>query len=162
MNATDRVITALTPGTIFNKAEKIYRSLDSLSKFAGLSEDETIALLSGDLVDLVTCKPAKDQQTILVALIEVADAALPPADEEKAKPEPPGPFPPAPAGEDILQEAEHPAIGVMVGDPDIPPGEQVVVKLAGLPLENEQLAKAAFGLGYEDEADAPAAEEAGE
>jgi hypothetical protein len=83
VNAIDRIITALTPGTIFNKGGLVYRSLGTLAKFAGLEEDETVALLSGDMAGLVTCKPAKDQQTILIALNAVLDAALPaPAEEE--------------------------------------------------------------------------------
>jgi hypothetical protein len=110
VNATDRIIAALTPGTIFNKGEKIYRSLDSLSKFAGLSEDETITLLSGDMVDLVTCKPAKDQQTILIGLIAIVDAALPaPAEEQEEGNDPPVHLPlPAPLaalGEDGIAMA---------------------------------------------------------
>jgi hypothetical protein len=68
VNATDKIITALTPGSIFNRNGKVFRSISSLAQFAGLEEAEVLELLNGDLTDVVTCKPSKKGKGILVAL----------------------------------------------------------------------------------------------
>lgn len=68
MNTTDKIVTALTPGSIFNRNGLVFRSLGSLASFTELEEDEVLALLNGDLSDLVTCKPSTKGKGILVAL----------------------------------------------------------------------------------------------
>ena len=73
MNVTDKIITALTPGSIFNRNGLIFRSLGSLAAFAKLEEAEVLELLNGDLVDLVTCKPSARGKGILVALTAVIE-----------------------------------------------------------------------------------------
>lgn len=70
MNTTDKIVTALTPGSIFNGNGLLFRSLSSLAEFAGLPEDEVLELLNGDMSQVVTCKPSKKGKGILVALIE--------------------------------------------------------------------------------------------
>ncbi len=81
MNTTDKIITALTPGSIFNRNELIFRSLGSLASFTELEENEVLELLNGDLVDVVTCKPSAKGKGILVALtvqipVEVPDGPV--------------------------------------------------------------------------------------
>jgi len=70
VNTNDRIITALTPGSIFNGSGLVWRSLNSLAQFAGLEENELIDLLNGDLAGVVTCKPSTKGKGILVALVE--------------------------------------------------------------------------------------------
>ncbi len=70
MNTTDKIVTALTPGSIFNRNGMVFRSVASLAAFAGMEEDEILELLGGDLAQMVTCKPSKKGKGILVALTE--------------------------------------------------------------------------------------------
>lgn len=74
MNTTDKIITALTPGSIFNRNGLVFRSAKSLAEFAGVPEDEVLALLNGDLAQMVTCKPSKKGKGILVALTAMVEA----------------------------------------------------------------------------------------
>ncbi len=132
MNTTDKVVTALTPGSIFNRNGLIFRSVSSLASFAGMEEGEILELLNGDMSQMVTCKPSKRGKGVLVALTnqipveeggetpvaqlavlagnaiqaEAEVAAAPVVDEEEAE----GPLPDAPAvtaetvvGEDLPQ-----------------------------------------------------------
>jgi len=68
VNTTDKIVTALTPGSIFNRNGLVFRSVGSLAEFAGMEDDEILELLNGDLAQLVTCKPSKKGKGILVAL----------------------------------------------------------------------------------------------
>ena len=68
MNTADKLVTALTPGSIFNRNGLIFRSLSSLASFAELEEGEVLELLNGDMAQIVTCKPSKKGKGILVAL----------------------------------------------------------------------------------------------
>jgi len=68
VNPTDTIVTALTPGSIFNRNALVFRSVASLAEFTGLAENEVLDILNGDLVALVTCKPSKKGKGILVAL----------------------------------------------------------------------------------------------
>lgn len=70
MNTTDKIVTALTPGSIFNRNGLVFRSVASLASFAGMEEDEILELLGGDLAQMVTCKPSKKGKGILVALTD--------------------------------------------------------------------------------------------
>lgn len=73
MNQADKIVIALTPGSIFNRGALVFRSLASLAEFTGLEENQVLDILNGDLVAMVTCKPSKKGKGILVALT----AALP-------------------------------------------------------------------------------------
>ncbi len=116
MNTTDKIVTALTPGSIFNGNGLVYRSLGALAEFTGLAEDEVLELLNGDMSQVVTCKPSKKGKGILVALIEQAqlqqqggeptviaampdEAGEPVAEEEPAHEDPLGDAPTADAEE---------------------------------------------------------------
>ena len=75
MNTTDKLVTALTPGSIFNRNGLIFRSVGSLAEFAGMEENEVLELLNGDMAQIVTCKPSKKGKGILVALTDQIPAA---------------------------------------------------------------------------------------
>jgi hypothetical protein len=68
MNPLDAIILALTPGTPFNDKGLVFRSVDTLRAFAGISTNEVMDLLIGDLALLVTCKPSKKNKGVMVAL----------------------------------------------------------------------------------------------
>jgi hypothetical protein len=74
VNTTDKIVTALTPGSIFNRNGLVFRSAKSLAEFSGITEDEVLATLNGDLAVLVTCKPSKKGKGILVALTAIHEA----------------------------------------------------------------------------------------
>lgn len=75
MNSTDRIVTALTPGSMFNRKGLVFRSVKSLAEFAGISEEDVLNILNGDLVAIVTCKPSGKGKGILVGLNEAIQAA---------------------------------------------------------------------------------------
>ena len=114
MNATDKIITALTPGSIFNRNGLVFRSLGSLASFTEMEEDEVLALLNAELAELVTCKPSTKGKGILVALTEhipaeeqdgpVQIAAVP---GEPMEAEVPAPGPPI-IDEEVGEVAEEP------------------------------------------------------
>ena len=70
MNTTDKIVTALTPGSIFNRNGHVFRSIATLAEFADMDQDEVLGLLNGDMAALVTCKPSKKGKGILVALTD--------------------------------------------------------------------------------------------
>lgn len=107
MSARDRIITALTPGTPFNSSGLVWRSVDALSRFAGLDPDQTLEILAGDLAEEVAVRPSKTNAGLLAALkaqipqaadpgddVQVAVAGGPafnaPAEQEQAVGEAPG------------------------------------------------------------------------
>ena len=119
MNTTDKIITALTPGSIFNRNGLIFRSVFSLAEFSGLEENEVLELLNGDLAQMVTCKPSKKGKGILVALTEQIPVE-----------EPDGPVAivvaPIAPGVPLQQEAEEVAAEGPLGDAPIDDAEEVV------------------------------------
>lgn len=70
MNSIDKIVAALTPGSIFNRNNLVFRSVDTLASFTGMEVNEVLELLNGDLVQLVTCKPSKKGKGILVAMTD--------------------------------------------------------------------------------------------
>ena len=70
MNTADKIVTALTPGSIFNRNGLVFRSVNSLAEFAGIPAEEVLELLNGDMAQVVTCKPSKKGKGILVALTD--------------------------------------------------------------------------------------------
>ena len=70
MNTNDRIITALTPGTPFNVHGRIFRSIEVLAAYAGITVDAAIDLLVGDLASLTAIKPVKKggQHRLMAAL----------------------------------------------------------------------------------------------
>ncbi len=70
MNTADKIVTALTPGSIFNRNGLVFRSVNSLAEFAGIPSEEVLELLNGDMAQVVTCKPSKKGKGILVALTD--------------------------------------------------------------------------------------------
>ena len=86
MNTTDKIVTALTPGSIFNGNGLVFRSLGALAEFTGLAEDEVLELLNGDMSQVVTCKPSKKGKGILVALVEQVQIQQAVAEAEAGEP----------------------------------------------------------------------------
>jgi hypothetical protein len=85
MNIRDRVVTALTPGSAFNANGLIWRSVDALSQFAGVTPEETLELLAGDLSDVAVVRPSQTGKGLLAALKEhVPQAANPGQNEQVA------------------------------------------------------------------------------
>ncbi len=68
MNSTDKIVTALTPGSIFNRNAHVFRSIMTLAQFAEMDEGDVLDILNGDLSGTVTCKPSAKGKGILVAL----------------------------------------------------------------------------------------------
>ncbi len=76
MNTRDRIITALTPGSAFNANGLVWRSIDALSQFAGVSSEEALELLAGDLADIAVVRPSQTGKGLLAALkVHVPQAA---------------------------------------------------------------------------------------
>jgi hypothetical protein len=98
MNTNDRIITALTPGSIFNRKGHVFRSLKALADFAELETAELVDLLNGELAPMLTCKPStqKGKGGILVALTAQAEVAALAAEDFAVE----GEVPPEPLGED--------------------------------------------------------------
>ncbi len=109
MNTTDKIITALTPGSIFNRNGLIFRSLSSLASFTELEEGEVLELLNGDLAGVVTCKPSTKGKGILVALTA-----------------------------QIPAEVEDGPVAIVAGpvNPGIPIGDPAILMAADAPLED--------------------------
>ena len=85
MNTRDRIICALTPGSAFNANGLIWRSIDALSQFAGVTLEETLELLAGDLADIVVVRPSQTGKGLLAALKEhIPQAANQGQDEQVA------------------------------------------------------------------------------
>ena len=68
MNVNDKIVTALTPGSFFNRKGLIFRSLRALSEFAGVDPEGLLEVLNGELAAVVTCKASGKGKGILVAL----------------------------------------------------------------------------------------------
>lgn len=70
MNPVDAIITALTPGSLFNQSGKVFRSTKALAQFAGVEQNEILELLQDNLADQVTIRPSakRPENGPLVAL----------------------------------------------------------------------------------------------
>ena len=76
MNPVDAIGLALTPGTVFNQKNKIFRSAKSLAQFASIEQNEVLGLIADNLADKVTIRPSNKnpQNGPLVALTEFIPA----------------------------------------------------------------------------------------
>lgn len=79
MNSIDIIQQALTPGSVLNPKNLVFRSAHTLAQFAGLSYNDTVSLIIDNLADRVTIKPSNKnpEKGPLVALNEVLDAYEP-------------------------------------------------------------------------------------
>jgi hypothetical protein len=89
MNAQDAIHQALSPGTMLNQRNKVWRSVSALGQFADLDNLEVLETLNAHFADVVTIRPnvAHPDNGPLVALIE----HIPPGEvpEEAVDPEAP-------------------------------------------------------------------------
>lgn len=81
MNIRDRVIIALTPGSPFNANALVWRSIEALAQFAGISAGQTLELLAGDLGDVAVVRPSAK------GLVAALKEHVPPADKVGDKPQ---------------------------------------------------------------------------
>lgn len=81
MDAVDAIGMALTPGTVFNQQNKVFRSAKALAQFANVEQGEILALVADNLANRVTIRPSakRPENGPLIALTEYI-----PAQEEKA------------------------------------------------------------------------------
>lgn len=72
MDAVDAIGMALTPGTVFNQQNKIFRSAKALAQFANVDQGEVLALVADNLADRVTIRPSakRPENGPLIALTE--------------------------------------------------------------------------------------------
>lgn len=85
MHVNDVILNVLQPGSPFNPKSKIFRSVDTVAAFAGLSRGDTLSLLAGDLAPQVVMKPSKKPGVILVALKVVLDQQAPQPEPKMVK-----------------------------------------------------------------------------
>lgn len=80
MDAVDAIGMALTPGTVFNQQNKVFRSAKALAQFANVAQTEVLGLIAEHLADRVTIRPSqkRPENGPLIALTEyIPDAAEP-------------------------------------------------------------------------------------
>lgn len=72
MDAVDAIGMALTPGTVFNQQNKVFRSAKALAQFANVDQGEVLALVAENLADRVTIRPSnkRPENGPLIALTE--------------------------------------------------------------------------------------------
>ncbi|KKM08015.1 hypothetical protein LCGC14_1728070, partial [marine sediment metagenome] len=72
MNAVDAIGMALTPGTVFNQQNKVFRSAKALAQFANVDQGEVLALVADNLAERVTIRPStkRPENGPLIALTE--------------------------------------------------------------------------------------------
>jgi hypothetical protein len=71
---------ALTPGTVFNQQNKVFRSAKALAQFANVAQGEVLALVAEHLAERVTIRPSakRPENGPLIALTEyIVDQAEP-------------------------------------------------------------------------------------
>ncbi len=68
----DAITMALTPGSPFNQTENPWRSAGALGQFAGISQGAVLALVVGEIMELITIKPSArhPERGPLIALTE--------------------------------------------------------------------------------------------
>jgi hypothetical protein len=80
MDAVDAIGMALTPGTVFNQQNKVFRSAKALAQFANVEQGAVLALVAEHLADRVTIRPSakRPENGPLIALTEyIVDQAEP-------------------------------------------------------------------------------------
>lgn len=72
MNPVDAVVTALTPGSVFNQNGKVFRSAKALAQFASVEQKEILGLIAEHLADQVTIRPSakRPENGPLIALTQ--------------------------------------------------------------------------------------------
>jgi hypothetical protein len=72
MNPVDALGMALTPGSVFNQQNKIFRSAKALAQFANVPQNEVLGLIADNLADRVTIRPSqkRPENGPLIALTE--------------------------------------------------------------------------------------------
>ena len=72
MDAVDAIGMALTPGTVFNQQNKVFRSAKALAQFANVTQGEVLALVAENLAERVTIRPSnkRPENGPLIALTE--------------------------------------------------------------------------------------------
>lgn len=72
MNPVDAIGMALTPGSVFNQQNKIFRSAKALAQFSNVPQNEVLGLIADNLADRVTIRPSqkRPENGPLVALTE--------------------------------------------------------------------------------------------
>jgi hypothetical protein len=71
---------ALTPGTVFNQQNKVFRSAKALAQFANVAQGEVLSLVAEHLAERVTIRPSakRPENGPLIALTEyIVDQAEP-------------------------------------------------------------------------------------
>ena len=80
MDAVDAIGMALTPGTVFNQQNKVFRSAKALAQFANVDQGEVLSLVADNLAERVTIRPSakRPENGPLIALTEfIPDQAEP-------------------------------------------------------------------------------------
>jgi hypothetical protein len=80
MDPVEAIGMALTPGTVFNQQNKVFRSAKALAQFANVDQGEVLSLVAENLAERVTIRPSakRPENGPLIALTEfIADAAEP-------------------------------------------------------------------------------------
>ena len=72
MDPVDAIGMALTPGTVFNQQNKVFRSAKALAQFASIPQNEVMGLVADNLADRVTIRPSakRPENGPLIALTE--------------------------------------------------------------------------------------------
>lgn len=72
MDAVEAIGMALTPGTVFNQQNKVFRSAKALAQFANVPQNEVLGLIADNLADRVTIRPSakRPESGPLIALTE--------------------------------------------------------------------------------------------
>jgi hypothetical protein len=80
MDPVEAIGMALTPGTVFNQQNKVFRSAKALAQFANVNQGEVLALVADNLAERVTIRPSakRPENGPLIALTEfIVDQAEP-------------------------------------------------------------------------------------
>ncbi len=72
LNPVDAIGMALTPGSIFNQQNRVFRSAAALAQFASIEPSEVLGLIAESLADRVTIRPSvkHPENGPLIALTE--------------------------------------------------------------------------------------------
>jgi hypothetical protein len=72
MDPVDAIGMALTPGTVFNQQNKVFRSAKALAQFANVDQGEVLSLVAENLAERVTIRPSakRPENGPLIALTE--------------------------------------------------------------------------------------------
>jgi hypothetical protein len=80
MDPVEAIGMALTPGTVFNQQNKVFRSAKALAQFANVGQGDVLTLVAENLAERVTIRPSqkRPENGPLIALTEfIPDQAEP-------------------------------------------------------------------------------------